>query len=46
MPSAWVFGEVEVRPAERRVLRARVPQALGGRAAIDGGHAAAAPPSG
>ena len=32
MPSAWVFGEVEIRPAERRVLRAGVPQALGGRA--------------
>ena len=32
MPSAWVFGEVEIRPAQRRVLRAGVPQALGGRA--------------
>ena len=32
MQSAWVFGEVEIRPAERRVLRAGVPQALGGRA--------------
>ena len=32
MPSAWVLGEVEIRPAERRVLRAGVPQALGGRA--------------
>ena len=32
IPSAWVFGEVEIRPAERRVLRAGVPQALGGRA--------------
>jgi DNA-binding winged helix-turn-helix (wHTH) protein len=32
MPSAWVFGEVEIRPAVRRVLRAGVPQALGGRA--------------
>ena len=32
MPSSWVFGEVEIRPAERRVLRAGVPQPLGGRA--------------
>ena len=32
MPSAWILGEVEIRPAERRVLRAGVPQALGGRA--------------
>ena len=31
-PSAWVLGEVEIRPAERRVLRAGVPLALGGRA--------------
>jgi predicted ATPase/DNA-binding winged helix-turn-helix (wHTH) protein len=32
MPSALVFGDVEIRPAERRVLRGGVPQALGGRA--------------
>ena len=32
MHSAWVLGDVEIRPAERRVLRAGVPQPLGGRA--------------
>jgi predicted ATPase/DNA-binding winged helix-turn-helix (wHTH) protein len=32
MAAAWVFGDIEIRPAERRVLRAGVPQALGGRA--------------
>ncbi len=32
IPSAWVFGGVEIQPAERRVLRAAVPQALGSRA--------------
>ena len=32
MASAWLFGEVEIWPAERRVLRAGVAQSLGGRA--------------